>query len=104
VSAGPSDVQSIKGHAAGQRLKLNVSIQIPLRGQRGGFSRGEAGFYFFLLAWDRSDAIGARSFFGVLGSRKSLPACEAIFFEVIHLTPLFYPKNIVFALCLQRMM
>jgi len=27
------------------------------------------------------EAIGARSFFGVLGSRKSLPACDATFFE-----------------------
>jgi len=44
--------------------------------------------YFFFFAWDRSEAMGARSFFGVLGSRRSLPACEAVFLEVIfHCTP-----------------
>jgi hypothetical protein len=36
----------------------------------------------FRLACDRSDAIGPRSFFGVVGSRRSLPACEAVFFPV----------------------
>jgi hypothetical protein len=45
--------------------------------------RRPAGFYFFFLgAWARSDAIGPRSRFGVAGLRRSLPACDAVFFEV----------------------
>jgi hypothetical protein len=32
----------------------------------------QPGLYFFFLACERSDAIGTRSFFGVLGSRRSL--------------------------------
>lgn len=43
---------------------------------------GDGSAYFFFLAWERSDAIGPRSRFGVLGFRKSLPACEAVFFDV----------------------
>ena len=43
-----------------------------------------AGCYFFLvLAWARSEAIGPRSCLGVFGLRRSLPACEAVFFEVV---------------------
>jgi hypothetical protein len=40
------------------------------------------GCYFFFLAWERSEAIGPRSLLGVFGSRRSFPACDAVFFEV----------------------
>ena len=40
--------------------------------------------YFFLRGVCASaDAIGPRSRFGVLGLRKSLPACDASFLEVL---------------------
>ena len=42
-----------------------------------------AAYFFFFFAWARSDAIGPLSRFGVLGLRRSLPACEAVFFEVV---------------------
>jgi hypothetical protein len=42
-----------------------------------GFAGGVA------FACERADAIGPRSFFGVLGSRRSLPAWLASFFDVV---------------------
>ncbi len=61
-------------------------------------------FFGFRGACARSDAIGPRSRFGVLGLRKSLPACDASRFDVVmllfpfsgfaswlgHSQPLFY--------------
>ena len=49
-----------------------------------GTERGSNRHYFFFgfLAWARSDAMGPRSFFGVFGPLKSLPAWDATFFEV----------------------
>jgi hypothetical protein len=45
-----------------------------------------SGYFFFgfglCFAWASADAIGPRSFFGVPLSRRSLPACEASFFDV----------------------
>jgi hypothetical protein len=44
---------------------------------------GLAGNYFFFLGvWARSEAIGPRSLGGVFGFRRSLPACDAVRFEV----------------------
>jgi len=44
---------------------------------------GLAGCYFFFLpVWARSEAIGPRSCLGVFGLRRSLPACDAVFFDV----------------------
>jgi hypothetical protein len=48
-----------------------------------GFDIDHLPFFFGLcFAWARADAIGPLSFFGVLGSRRSLPAMLASFFDV----------------------
>ena len=39
--------------------------------------------------------MGGRSFFGVLGSRKSLPACEAVFWEVMLRSAVFGRAEII---------
>lgn len=47
-------------------------------------------FLGFRAACARSDAIGPRSRFGVLGFRKSLPACEASRLDVVMLVCLSF--------------
>lgn len=46
------------------------------------------------MAWERAEPIGPRSFFEVFKSRRSFPACEAVFFEVgIGGPPAFISKS-----------
>lgn len=39
-------------------------------------------YFFFFGAWARSEAMGPRSRFGVFELRRSLPACDAVRFDV----------------------
>jgi hypothetical protein len=82
-SLGTSRVWVARSFAGGQLLGRKQKRT----GQATGFSRpvrlAVVHFFGFRGACARSDAIGPRSRFGVLGLRKSLPACDASRFEVV---------------------
>src|ERR1017187_3662112 len=64
-------------------LDIDQTIEPQGDGRRGALGWAETRCsYFFFFTWARSEAIGARSFFGVLGFWRSLPAWEATLLEV----------------------
>ena len=86
-------VDQPKGGGQGEAERKGTIIVSPLSTRRARPRRVKVCYFFFFVC-ARSEAIGARSCFGVFGLRKSLPACEATFLEVDILKVFPFPPSI----------